>query len=136
MPFSIASQPEENELECARCGSYFYYELTRCPKCGVNIYAPDEDTTDIPKDKSGVLSEIRNFFRRILGKPYSAEEVFGDSLDQAKLYANLLMKVGGDEYVLERLVKLESQLLPNGNRIVRLENALDRLERDNPVLKT
>ena len=136
MPFSLAAQPEEDELECAQCGSYFYYELTRCPECGVNIYEPDEDSTGASKDSNGFLSKIRSFFQRISRKPYSAEEVFGNSLNQAQLYSNLLSKVGGDEYALERLVNLESELLPNSNRIVWLENAIARWERDNRVPRT
>lgn len=43
MPTSITPPPAEDELECARCGAYFYYELTRCPNCGVNIYKPEVD---------------------------------------------------------------------------------------------
>ena len=37
---------EENTIECARCGAIFYYELTRCPNCGVNVYFPEEDDSD------------------------------------------------------------------------------------------
>jgi hypothetical protein len=43
MPISITPPPGEDELECAQCGAYFYYELTRCPNCGVNIYEPDPE---------------------------------------------------------------------------------------------
>ena len=139
MPFSIAPQPEENELECAHCGSYFYYKLTRCPECGVNIYEPDEeiyDKYDEDPNQSSFLTGVKNLFRRILGKPYSAEEVFGNSLSQANLYSDLLRKVAGDEYVLERLVNLEKQHLPNGNRIIWLKNAIARWEKDNRTLKS
>lgn len=134
MPFSIASQPEENEIECARCGAYFDYELTRCPECGVNIYEPDEEY-EIETKQNKFLSGIKNLFRKIFKKPYSAEEIFGDSLTQANLYANLLRKVGGDENVLERLVNLEKENLPNGNRKLWLKNAISRWERDNRTHK-
>ena len=50
MPTSIDPQPAEDELECARCGAYFYYELTRCPNCGVNIYEPEDEEDDFDRD--------------------------------------------------------------------------------------
>jgi hypothetical protein len=43
MPTSITPPPADDEVECARCGAYFYYELTRCPNCGVNVYEPDPE---------------------------------------------------------------------------------------------
>lgn len=43
MPISITPPPADDELECAQCGAYFYYELTRCPNCGVSIYEPDPE---------------------------------------------------------------------------------------------
>jgi hypothetical protein len=137
MPFSIDPQPEENELECARCGAHFFYELTRCPECGVNIYEPDEEKDDEFADRSkqgnGLVSRIRNIFRRVFGKPYSAEEIFGDALNQAMLYDDLLQKVGGDHLVIERLVDFEKQQKPNGTRMVWLQNAIRRWERDNRI---
>ena len=137
MPFSIDPQPEENELECARCGAHFFYELTRCPECGVNIYEPDEEKDDEFADRSkqgnGLVSRIRNIFRRVFGKPYSAEDIFGDALNQAMLYDDLLQKVGGDHLVIERLVDFEKQQKPNGTRMVWLQNAIRRWERDNRI---
>jgi len=102
MPFSFDPPPEDNEIECARCGAYFYYGLSRCPECGVNIYEPDDEIDDEYNDKSvdglrpqgNFISNLRKIIRRITGKPYTAEEVFGDSLDQAILYNDLLGKVG------------------------------------------
>lgn len=38
-----AEHPNDNEIECARCGESFYFELTECPHCGVNIYFPDDE---------------------------------------------------------------------------------------------
>ena len=43
MPFSIDPQPEENEIECARCGAYFFYDLIRCPECGASVYPLDDE---------------------------------------------------------------------------------------------
>ena len=137
MPFSLDPPPAENEIECARCGSYFHYELTRCPECGVNIYEPEEDLEDAIENarphQNGIMTKVRNIFRGLTGKPFSAEEVFGDSLDQAILYNDLLSKVGGDHLVVERLIEFEQQQMPAGNRIAWLENAIQRWERDNRV---
>ena len=133
MPTSIDPQPGENELECARCGAYFYFELSRCPSCGVNIYEPEGDLDEeyVVNTSAGLIEKARHFLRRVLGKPYSAEEVFGDSLDQAALYNDLLRKVGGDHDVVERLVALEREQKPDETRKVWLQNAIYRWERDN-----
>jgi len=141
MPFSFDPQPEENEIECARCGAYFFYDLTRCPECGVNIYEPDEEGDDSfnqnpidePRYQENLFSRIRNILRRISGKRYSAEEVFGDSLDQAILYNDLLKKVGGDHSSVERLLAYEQQKKPSDNRTAWLKNAIQRWESDNRV---
>ena len=137
MPFSFDPQPGENEIECARCGALIYYELTRCPECGVNLYEPEDDIGDedngSPAVPGGVFAKIGELFRRLLGKPYSAEEVFGDALEQSVLYNDLLIKVGGDHKVVERLIEFESNERPDGNRIVWLQNALQRWERDNRI---
>jgi hypothetical protein len=50
MPTSIDPQPEEDELECARCGAHFYYGLTRCPNCGVNLYEPEDENEESEDD--------------------------------------------------------------------------------------
>jgi len=138
MPFSIDPQPGENEIECARCGALLYYELTRCPECGVNLYEP-EDTIEEENNgwsvvPGGVFAKLGELFRRLLGKPYSAEEVFGDALEQSVLFNDLLVKVGGDHKVVERLIEFESKKTPNGTRIVWLQNALQRWERDNRII--
>ena len=140
MPFSIDPQPKDDEIECARCGTYLYYELTRCPECGVNIYEPDEEDGDYRKpfedstaQSNGLLSKIRGFFRRVSGKSYLAEEVFGNALDQATLYDDLLRKVGGEDAVVERLIALEEQGVPKGTRTIWIKNAIQRWERDNRV---
>mgnify|MGYP003969578869 CR=1 FL=1 len=136
MPISIDLPPKDDEIECARCGAYFYYELTRCPECGVNIYEPDDNHENIStktKHPNGLASKIQNLFRSVSKKPYTAEEVFGNPLEQALLYDDLLRKVGGDEFVVERLIALEKEESPNGTRIVLLKNAIQRWERDNRV---
>ncbi|MCP4143454.1 MAG: hypothetical protein GY755_24740 [Chloroflexi bacterium] len=140
MPISIDPPPKDDEIECARCGSYFYYDLTRCPECGVNIYEPDEEREydhkafrDISRQSNGVLSKIRDFFRRVFDKPYTAEEIFGNALEQASLYDDLLRKVGGDEFVVENLIEHEREKLPKGIRTTWLKNAIQSWERDNRV---
>ncbi len=87
MPTSLDPQPAENEIECARCGAHFYYELTRCPVCGVNLYEPeDEQEAHLPASlpRPGLLEKLSNFWHRLTGKPYRAEDVFGNSLRQKK----------------------------------------------------
>jgi hypothetical protein len=141
MPFSLDPPPEENEIECAQCGAYFFYDLTRCPACGASVYAfEDETEEDIRQalderreSQSGFWGWIKSLFRRFRKRPYSAEEIFGDPLDQAILYNNLLQKVGGDHTVVERLINFEQKQKPGGNRKTWLENAIDRWERDNRI---
>jgi hypothetical protein len=49
-----------NELECPHCGATFHYELTRCPKCGVNIYFPeDEDDGEFGQTISSFFASFR-----------------------------------------------------------------------------
>jgi len=135
MPFSLDPQPEDNEIECGRCGAYFHYELTRCPECGVSVYEPEDDLEEAIENagppQSNLMTKVRDAIRRLTGKPYSAEEVFGDALDQAIFYNDLLRKVGGDHQVVERLIAFEQQQTPGGNRLTWLENAIQRWERDN-----
>jgi hypothetical protein len=141
MPFSFDPQPANNETQCARCSAIFHIEITRCPECGVNLYEPEEEHQDLdPHDnlhpKASLTSKIRDFIRRLSGRPYDASEVFGDALDQAFFYDDLLQKVGGEHTVVERLVAFESELLPSGNRLVWLQNAIQRWERDNRISGT
>ena len=132
MPTSIDPQPKEDETECARCGAYFFYELTRCPECGVNIYEPDEEneyernSSSEKYTQNNFYEKIKDFIRRLFGKPYSAEEVFGDGLNQAILYNYLLHKVRGDHTIAERLIAFEEKRKPDGTRVVWLQNAIDR----------
>ena len=134
MPFSIDPQPGVNETECGRCGAHVYIELSRCPECGVNLFDPKNDLEENyggPDTSGGIFAEFGQFIRRIIGKPYSAEEVFGDALDQSVLYKDLLAKVAGDHHVVERLIEFEREKQPYGSRISWLQNAIRRWERDN-----
>jgi len=136
MPFSLDPEPGENEIECGHCGALIPLDMTRCPVCGVNLYEPEEEgdkVRAIParSSQAGFLSRIGDLFRRLTGKPYKAEEIFGDALNQAILYNDLLLKVGGDRDALERLVHFEKKLAPDGNRYLWLENAIQRWEHDN-----
>lgn len=136
MPTSIDPQPAENEIECARCGAIIYDQLSRCPSCGVNLYEPDDGEesptareTSLPSP--GVFTRISDLFHRFTGKPYPAEQVFGDTLDQADLYDDLLRKVGGDHAAAERLIDFERRQSPHATRKEWLQSALQRWERDN-----
>lgn len=139
MPTSIDPQPADDEIECGRCGAHVYYELTRCPNCGVNLYEPDE-ALDPPEpqlafrkadSRKGLLAWVEDLFRRITGRPYPVDELFGAALNQAELYNDLLLKVGGDRPTVERLIEFERRQLPEGNRIRWLENAIRHWEQDN-----
>jgi hypothetical protein len=139
MPTSIDPQPADDELECGRCGAHFYYELTRCPNCGVDIYEPDEDLDKSDsnssraksKSQTGIGAWIDGLIRRFTKKPYAVDELFGASINQAEFFDELLIRVGGDREKVERLIEYERQLFPKGNRLVWLKNAIQRWERDN-----
>jgi hypothetical protein len=134
MPVSIDPQPADDEIECGRCGAYIYHGLTRCPNCGVNLYEPEEDFDRdhrlIPV-REGVFDRLNAFLRRLTKHPYPVDDLFGAAINQAGLYNDLLNKVGGDPATVERLIKFESQRMPNGNRLIWLENAIHRWEQDN-----
>jgi hypothetical protein len=139
MPTSIDPPPADDEIECARCGAHFFYELTRCPNCGVNLYEPDDEIGTGPLQASspkvarqgGIFTRLDGFLRRLTKRPYTADELFGTSIDQAGLFDALLTKVGGDRPSAERLIEFERWEAPQGNRIMWLENAIRRWERDN-----
>ena len=139
MPASIDPPPADDELECGRCGAHFYYELTRCPNCGVSVYEPedepDEQNTNSSrtrgKSQKSFGARLDDFIRRFTKKPYPVEELFGAAINQADLFDNLLNKVGGDREKVERLIDFERQQYPQGNRMIWLQNAIQRWERDN-----
>jgi hypothetical protein len=136
VPFSLDPQPGENEIECANCGALIYDQLSRCPNCGVNLYEPELDSEfdyryEEHSSKSGWMHKVKDLFHRVMHKPFSAEEVFGDALDQAVYYDDLLQRVGGDHTIVERLIEFEKGLYPNSTRIQWLKNAIVRWEKDN-----
>ena len=134
MPTSITPEPGENEFECARCGAYFHYELTRCPNCGVNLYEPEDETADAESPsprKAGVFSKLKDVFHRVFNKPYSADEIFGDTLDASIVYDDLLQKVGGDRAAVDRLIEFERARAPQSTRQRWIQSASQRWERDN-----
>ena len=134
MPTSITPEPGENEFECARCGAYFHYELTRCPNCGVNLYEPEDETEEAGSPgprRAGVLGKLKDAFHRVFNKPYSADEIFGDALDQAVLYNDLLQKVRGDRAAVDRLIEFERARAPKSTRRSWIQSASQRWERDN-----
>lgn len=134
MPTSLDPQPADDEIECARCGAHIYYELTRCPKCGVNLYEPDDETNSQQAQKPhqpGIFSRLDDFIRRLTKKPYPTDELFGAAINQAELFNNLLRKTGGDRAAAERLIDFERGQSPQGNRIAWLESAIRRWEQDN-----
>ena len=139
MPTSIDPEPADDEIECARCGAHFYYELTRCPNCGVNLYEPDDEAGQLDPQKSrlqasprrGLGVRLEDFVRRLTRKPYPADELFGAAINQGGAFNELLIKVGGDRETAERLVDFERQRYPQGNRMLWLRNAIQRWEQDN-----
>jgi len=134
MPKSIDPEPGENEFECARCGAYFHYELTRCPNCGVNLYEPEDETewVESPSQRgTGVFSKLKDVFHRVFNRPYAADQIFGDALNQSLPYNDLLQKVGGDRAVVDRLIEFERARAPQSTRRKWIESASQRWERDN-----
>jgi hypothetical protein len=115
MPTSTDPQPADDEIECGRCGAHFYYELTRCPNCGVNLYEPEDDSnpTDVRNSRSPgepqmrVGARLEAFIRRLTRKSYPVDELFGTAINQAELFDNLLVKTGGDRTSVERLIAFE-----------------------------
>lgn len=135
MPTSITPEPAENEFECANCGAYFHYELTRCPNCGVNLYEPEDETEKPGPRRAGIFSKLRDAFHNIFNKAYPADEIFGDALDQAVLYNDLLQKVGGNRAAVDRLIEFERNAEPRSTRRKWIQNAIQHWERDNRVDK-
>lgn len=138
MPNRFEPPPDDSEIECARCGARFYYELTRCPNCGVDLYEPEDDdeietegNSPFGTDRSRIGARLNDLIHRITKKPYAVDQLFGASINQADLFDALLAKVGGDLAKAERLIEFERQRSPQGNRMIWLRNAIGRWERDN-----
>jgi hypothetical protein len=133
MPVSLTPPPADNEIECANCGAYIYIELTRCPKCGVNLYELEEDRYGAParRSESGAWDRLTHSIRRMFGEPHPAEELFDGALREKALFDDLLRKTGGDRAVVERLIEFERKQKPDTPRRVCLQNAIQRWEREN-----
>ncbi len=133
MPTSVDPEPAEDEIECARCGAHFYFELTRCPNCGVNLYEPEDDIADFRSHRNGknILTAIKDLLHKTMNKPYSADDVFGNSLDPTDFYDDLLRKTGGSKEITERLIEFERKLSPDATRPAWIKNAIQRWDRDN-----
>jgi hypothetical protein len=136
MPTSAIPEPGENEFECANCGAYFHYELTRCPNCGISLYEPEDESerTKSPSPRgAGMFGKLKDAFHKVFNKPYAADEVFGDALDASILYNDLLQKLGGDRSAAERLIELERERRPQSTRRGWIQAAIQGWERDNRV---
>ncbi len=129
MPTSITPPPKDDEFECAQCGAYFHYELTRCPECGASVYG-EEEPGNRPSSP-GLFARAGSALRRLFGKEDAAEALFAGALQQAELYQELLRKVNGDPAAAERLIEYEKQRLPEAARAAWLRNAIQHWERDN-----
>lgn len=133
MPTSLTPPPAEDEFECAQCGEYVHITLTRCPKCGVNLYEPEDDkyAQSAVRRESGLLAKLKRSVRQFFGEPHPAEELFAGALREKALYDDLLLKVGGDRAVVERLIAYEKDRRPDVTRLTCLQNAIHRTEREN-----
>jgi hypothetical protein len=125
--------PKDDEVECGNCGAYIYHDLVKCPNCGVYLIEPNEPEEERhkfrPKSKFALWAE--SLMRKVRGKPHPAEDLFIGIVRQKDLFDDLLRKVGGDASVVERLIEYEKQLKPGATRLIHLQNAIRRWEREN-----
>lgn len=134
MPTSITPPPKDDETECGNCGAYIYHDLVKCPHCGaylVDLANTEEEERPKFKPKSKFALRMESVMRKLRGEAHPAEELFTGALREAALFDELLRKVGGDRSVVERLIEYERQLQPNKMRLVYLQNAIKRWEREN-----
>ncbi len=135
MPTSITPPPKDDEVECGNCGAYIYHDLVKCPNCGVYLVDPspslDEDEIPSNRPKNKFALWVESMWRKLRGEPHIAEELFTGALREAALFDDLLKKVGGDRAVVERLIEFERGQKPNATRLVCLQNAIQRWEREN-----
>jgi len=135
MPISIDPLPKDDEVECGNCGAYIYHDLVKCPNCGVYLVDPspylDEEETPSNRPKSRFALWVESTLRKLRGEPHIAEELFTGALREASLFDDLLKKVGGDRSVAERLIAYEQAHSPGATRLVCLQNAIRRWEREN-----
>jgi hypothetical protein len=133
MPASITPPPKDDEVECGNCGAYIYHDLLKCPNCGVYLIEPNEPEEERPsfRPKSKFALWAESTWRKLRGEPHVAEELFTGALKEVSLFDDLLKKAGGDRAVVERLIEFERGQKPNATRLVCLQNAISRWEREN-----
>jgi hypothetical protein len=133
MPTSITPPPKDDEVECGNCGAYIYYDLLKCPNCGVYLIEPNEPEEERSsfRPKSKFALWVESMWRKMRGEPHVAEELFTGALREASLFDDLLKKVGGDRAAVERLIEYERRQKPNATRLICLQNAISRWEREN-----
>jgi len=135
MPTSITPPPKDDEVECGNCGAYIYHDLLKCPNCGAYLVNPfpyiDLNEQPAPRPKSKFALWVESMMRKLRKDPHVAEELFSGALREAALFDDLLKKVGGDRTVVERLIEFERQQKPNSTRLIYLQNAIQRWEREN-----
>ncbi len=133
MPVSLAPRPNDDEIECPRCGRIVYYEIARCPQCGLNLLEPDDEPDPEPPPGPSLWSRLVMQVRVWLNLPLPAQDFQAGLEAQAQLYKSLILKVGGDVPAAQRLIEFERARQPHANRTVWLKAALARWERDNRV---
>jgi hypothetical protein len=69
--------------------------------------------------------------RKLRGEAHPAEDLFTGALQEATLFDDLLLKVGGDRSVVERLISYERKQKPKATRLTCLQNAIRRWEQEN-----
>ncbi|HSO14215.1 MAG TPA: hypothetical protein VLT51_17690 [Anaerolineales bacterium] len=133
MPTSLTPPPKDDEVECGNCGAYIYHDLLKCPNCGVYLVEPNEPEEERPRfrPKSKIALWVESVMRKLRREPHPAEELFTGVLREASLFDDLLHKVGGDRSVVERLIEYERQQKPGVTRLICLQNAIRRWEREN-----
>jgi hypothetical protein len=135
MPTSINPLPKDDEVECGNCGAYIYHDLLKCPNCGVYLVNPfphiDLNEQPSPRPKNRIALWVESLMRKLRGEPHVADELFIGIMEQKELYDDLLRKVGGDVSVVDRLIEYEKQLSPSATRLICLQNAIRRWEREN-----
>ena len=133
MPTSLTPPPKDDEVECGNCGAYIYHDLVKCSNCGVYLDEPNEAEEERPKfpAKSKFVLVIESVMRKLRGDAHPAEELFTGALREASLFDDLLRKVGGDRSVVERLIEYERGQKQNATRLICLQNAIQRWDREN-----
>lgn len=133
MPTSIDPLPQDDEVECGNCGAYIYHDLLKCPNCGEHLVQYGEPEEELPssRPKSKFALWLESTWRNLRGEPHVAEELFSGAIQEASLFDDLLKKVGGDRSVVERLIEYEQAQSPGATRLICLQNAIRRWEKDN-----